>query len=117
MPEAGPGQSVYCCHFFFMNPAPTEIYTVMTTTSLTAASNPNTDSATLTATVAPDIQPAAAAHTPGSGDGSVTFLSCADKTSAATCTTSLGTAPVGAGGVATLTIPAGSVRSYNLEAV
>jgi hypothetical protein len=97
-------------------------YTVMTNTGLTEASNPSTDTATLTATVAPDIQPASAAHTPGPGDGSVTFYSCKDNTSANSCFpagggTVLGTAPVGASGVATLSIPAGSVGSYNLEAV
>jgi hypothetical protein len=72
--------------------------------------------------VAPDIQPASAAHTPGPGDGTVTFYSCKDNTSAASCFpagggTALGTAQVGASGVATLSIPAGAVGSYNLEAV
>lgn len=92
-------------------------YTVMTTTGITETANPSTDSATLTATVAPDIQPASAAHTPGPGDGSVTFYSCSDNKSAASCTTNLGTAQVGAGGVASLAIPASAVGSYNLEGV
>lgn len=92
-------------------------YTVMTTTALSAASNPSTDTATLTAAVAPDIQPASAGHTPGTGDGSVSFYSCSSNTSATSCTTLLGTAPVGPGGVATISIPAGTVGSYNLAAV
>lgn len=92
-------------------------YTVMTTTALSVASDPNTDTATLTATVAPDIQPASAGHTPGTGDGEVTFYYCSSNTSASSCKEAIGTAPVGPGGVATISIPAGSVGSYNLVAV
>lgn len=92
-------------------------YTVMTTTSLTEVSNASTDTATLSATVGPDIQPAAAAHTPGIGDGSVTFYSCTSDTSAASCTTQLASASLDASGTAMISIPAGTVGSYNLEAV
>jgi hypothetical protein len=92
-------------------------YTVLTTTSITETSNPSSDSATLTATIAPDIHPATAAHTPGPTDGSVSFFSCSDNATASSCTTMLGTATPNSAGVATLSIPAGAVGSYNLEAV
>jgi hypothetical protein len=92
-------------------------YTVLTTSTLGVASNPSSDSATLTATVAPDIQPASAAHTPGPNDGSVSFYSCSNNASASSCTTLLGTATPNSSGVAVLSIPAGSVGSYNLDAV
>jgi hypothetical protein len=91
-------------------------YTVLTTTGLSMASDPSTDSETLTATVAPDIQPASAAHTPGAGDGSVTFYSCSGS-AATSCTTVLGSALVGSGGVAAISVSAASVGSYKIEAV
>jgi hypothetical protein len=91
-------------------------YTLLTTTTLTSTQNSSTDSATLTATVAPDIQPASAGHAPGAGEGSVTFYQCSNNTGASSCTTTLGTSSL-SGGVATLTIPASTVGSYNLEAV
>jgi hypothetical protein len=92
-------------------------YTVLTTTGLTVAPNTSADSATLTATIAPDIHPVAAAHTPGPNDGTVSFLSCSDNASASSCTTVLGTVTPNSSGVATLSVPAGAVGSYNLEAV
>jgi hypothetical protein len=117
MPDSKTSQDACQGQSLAMTYTGTANYTVMTTTGITEASNASTDSATLTATVAPDIQPASAAHTPGPGDGSVTFYSCSDNKTAASCTTSLGTALVGAGGVATLSIAASAVGSYNLEAV
>jgi hypothetical protein len=100
-----------------MNYTASANYTVLTTTKLGTTSNPSADTATLSATIAPDIQPASAGHTPGPGDGTVTFYSCSDNTGASSCTTSLGSATPNVSGVATLSIPAGSVGSYNLEAV
>lgn len=91
-------------------------YTVMTTTGLTTSTNTSTDTETLTATVGPDIQPASAGHTPGPGDGSVTFYTCSGSSSTS-CTTLIGTSPVGAGGVATFTTSASAVGSYKVEAV
>lgn len=91
-------------------------YTVMTTASMQVAPNAGTDSETLSATIAPDIQPASAAHSPGPGDGTVTFYSCTDATSIS-CANALGTAQVGAGGVATYNMSASAIGSYKVEAV
>jgi hypothetical protein len=117
MPDTGIRQDACQGQGLSMNYTGTANYTVMTTTGISESSNASTDSATLTATISPDILPASAAHTPGPGDGGVTFYSCSNNTSSSSCTTSLGTAAVGAGGIATLTIPAGTVGSFNLEAV
>ena len=95
-------------------------YTVLTTTTLAESTNTSTDTATFTATVAPDILPVSAGQTPGPTDGSVTFYQCAVNSSSATdCTsgTNLGTSGLSSSGVATLSIPAGSVGSYTYQAV
>jgi hypothetical protein len=91
-------------------------YTIPTSTSFTESTNAGTDTATLTATVAPDIQPAAAGRAPGNGDGTVQFYECSGTT-ASSCTQSLGTASTWSSpGTASITMPAGSVGSYSIEA-
>jgi hypothetical protein len=95
------------------------IYTLLTTTALNLSQNASGDSATLTATVSPtDTTPAAAGHTPSTGDGSVKFYTCTDASNPTSCTTLVGTATsFSSPGVASISIPAGTVGSYNLEAV
>lgn len=91
-------------------------YTVPTTTSIAEATNSGADTATLTATVSPDIEPAAAGRAPSNGDGTVQFWQCNGST-ASSCTTSLGsTSTWTSPGTASITIPAGTVGSYNIEA-
>jgi hypothetical protein len=94
-------------------------YTLLTTTALTVSQNASGDSATLTATISPtDSTAAAAGHTPGTGDGSVKFYQCTDASNPSSCTTLVGTtSSFGSPGVASITIPAGTVGSYNLQAV
>ena len=98
-------------------------YTVPTTAALATTNNASGDSVTLTATVSPDVLPAAAGRAPGSSDGVVQFFECAPSTtspSGYSCDSS----PIGTGtwsatqpGIATYTMPAGTVGSYNFEAV
>lgn len=91
-------------------------YTVPTTAKFTEATNAGTDTASLTATVDPDIQPGPAGRAPSTGDGTVQFWACSTS-SASSCTTSLGTTSTWTSpGTASITIPAGSVGSYNIEA-
>jgi hypothetical protein len=91
-------------------------YTVPTTTVLAATQNAGSDSESLTATVAPDIQPSPAGRAPGNGDGTVNFWQCSTA-AASSCTTLLGsTTTWSSSGVASISLPAGNVGSYQVEA-
>ena len=94
----------------------TAMYTVPTMTSLAESTNPGADTATLTATVGPDIQPTAAGRPPTIGDGMVEFFQCTGST----CTNLVGTATnwtsAGTASTASITISASTVGSYDYEA-
>lgn len=95
-------------------------YTVPTTTSLAVTPAAGSDSATLTASIAPDIAPISAGHAPGVADGTVQFLQCTPSATSLTgysCSgAGTGTWATG-GGVATLSVPASNVGTYYYEAV
>lgn len=90
-------------------------YTVPTTTGLTVSTNAGADTVTLTATVGPDIQPAAAGRAPFTGDGSVEFLQCS-VTDTSSCTTIDTTSAWTSPGTVSYTMPAGTVGSYDYQA-
>ena len=92
-------------------------YTVPTTISFAESTNSGADTATLTATVAADIQPAAAGRAPSNGDGTVQFFMCTTSNASSCSTTPFATASTWMSpGTASITMPAGTVGSYNIEA-
>jgi hypothetical protein len=120
MPDNGTRQDACAGQPLALSYTGTANYTVLTTTALAQTTNTSTDTATLTATVSPDILPVSAGQTPGPTDGSVTFYQCSINSSGATdCSnsTTLGSSGLNSSGVATLSIPAGSVGSYTYQAV